>query len=45
MIDTGDEQQDRTLVHSPSAVSDIPIRNISVNPFQPRTSFDEEALE
>ena len=44
MIDTGDERQDRTLVQSPSAVSDIPIRNISVNPFQPRSSFDEEAL-
>jgi len=44
LIDTGDEQQERTLVNSPSAVSEISIRNISVNPFQPRTSFDEEAL-
>ncbi len=43
LIDVGDEQ-DRTLVHSASAISEIPIRNISVNPFQPRTSFDEEAL-
>jgi len=44
LIDTGEEQQDRTLVQSPSAVSEISIRNISVNPFQPRSSFDEEAL-
>ncbi len=44
MIDTGEEQTERTLIHSPSAVSEIPVRNISVNPFQPRTTFDEEAL-
>jgi len=44
LIDTGEEQQDRTLVQSPSAVSEISIRNISVNPFQPRSSFDEESL-
>ncbi|TFH25415.1 MAG: ParB/RepB/Spo0J family partition protein, partial [Bacteroidia bacterium] len=44
LIDVGDDQQDGALYHSPSAVSEIPISNISVNPFQPRTSFDEEAL-
>jgi ParB family transcriptional regulator, chromosome partitioning protein len=44
LIDVGDEQQNQTLVHSPSAVNEIPIKNIAVNPFQPRTSFDEEAL-
>lgn len=44
LIDVGDEQQDRALLHSPSAISDIPLKNIEVNPFQPRTSFDEEAL-
>jgi len=44
LIDVGDEQQDRSLLHSPSAVSEIPLNNISVNPFQPRTSFDEESL-
>ena len=43
LIDVSDDQ-DRQLVHSPSAVSEIPVRNISVNPFQPRTSFDEETL-
>ena len=32
------------MLHSPSAVNEIPLRSISVNPFQPRTSFDEEAL-
>lgn len=45
MIDVGDEKQDRPLLHSPSAVSEIPLNNISVNPFQPRTSFDEETLQ
>jgi ParB family chromosome partitioning protein len=44
LIDVGDEQLDRSLLHSPSAVSEIPLNNISVNPFQPRTSFDEESL-
>ncbi|MEA3460936.1 MAG: ParB/RepB/Spo0J family partition protein, partial [Bacteroidota bacterium] len=44
LIDVSEEQQDRSLVHSPSAVSEILIKNISVNPFQPRTSFDEESL-
>jgi ParB family chromosome partitioning protein len=44
LIDVGDEQRDRPLVHSASAISEIPIRNISVNPFQPRTSFNEDAL-
>jgi len=44
LIDVGDDQQERGLLHSASAVSEIPLKNISVNPFQPRTSFDEEAL-
>jgi ParB family chromosome partitioning protein len=41
----GAESQDRELIHSPSAVNEIPLKNISLNPFQPRTSFDEEALQ
>ncbi len=44
LIDVSDVQQDRQLLHSPSAVSEIPLKSISVNPSQPRTSFDEEAL-
>jgi ParB family chromosome partitioning protein len=44
LIDVNDDQQERSLVHSPSAVSEILITNISLNPFQPRTSFDEESL-
>ena len=44
LIDVGEEQDDRSLLHSPSAVNEIPIKSISVNPFQPRTSFDEESL-
>ena len=44
LIDVSDDQQERQLLHSPSAVSEIPLKNISMNPFQPRTSFDEEAL-
>jgi len=45
LIETGEGQQDRTLVQAASSVNEISIRNISVNPFQPRTSFDEEALD
>jgi len=44
LIDVGEEQENRSLLHSPSAVNEIPIKNISANPFQPRTSFDEESL-
>ena len=44
LIDVPEDQQDRQLLHSPSAVNEIPIKSISMNPFQPRTSFDEEAL-
>jgi ParB family chromosome partitioning protein len=44
LIDVPEDKQDRQLLHSPSAVNEIPIKNISVNPFQPRISFDEEAL-
>lgn len=43
MIDVS-EDQDRELIHSPSAVNEIPVKSIDVNPFQPRTSFDEESL-
>ncbi|HDS06180.1 MAG TPA: ParB/RepB/Spo0J family partition protein [Bacteroides sp.] len=38
------DDSNRELIHSPSAVSEIPVKNISSNPFQPRTTFDEEAL-
>lgn len=44
LIEVGEEQQDQSLIHSPSAVNEILIKNISVNPFQPRTSFDEDSL-
>ena len=44
LIDINEEQDDRDLIHSPSAVNEIPLKSISVNPFQPRTSFDEESL-
>jgi len=43
LIDVSDEQ-DRELVHSPSMVNEIPLKAITVNPFQPRTSFDEESM-
>ena len=43
LIEVSDENE-RELIRAASAVSEIPIRNISANPFQPRTSFDEEAL-
>ena len=44
LIDVGEEQEGRSLLHSPSAVNEISIKSISNNPFQPRTSFDEEAM-
>jgi len=44
LIDVNEEHLDRGLLHSPSAVSEILIKNITLNPFQPRTSFDEETL-
>ena len=44
LIEINEDQQERNLVHSSSAVSEILLKNISVNPFQPRTSFDEESL-
>ena len=44
LIEVGDEQDERSLLHSPSAINEIAIKSISVNPFQPRTSFDEESL-
>ena len=44
LIDVGEEQDERSLLHSPSTINEIPIKGISVNPFQPRTSFDEESM-
>ena len=38
------EDQDRELVRSASNVNEIPVKNISANPFQPRASIDEESL-
>ncbi len=43
LIDVPEDQQ-RDLIHSPSAVNEIPLNNIAVNPFQPRTHFDEDTL-
>jgi ParB family chromosome partitioning protein len=43
LIDVPEDQQ-RELIHSPSAVNEIPLNNIAVNPFQPRTHFDEDAM-
>jgi ParB family chromosome partitioning protein len=44
LIDVNEEQHERSLVHSSSAVSEILIKSITLNPFQPRASFDEESL-
>jgi len=43
LIDVPEDQQ-RELIHSPSAVNEIPLSNITVNPFQPRTHFDENTM-
>jgi len=45
LIDVNEDQQERSLVRSPSAVSEILLKNITVNPFQPRSSFDEESMK
>ncbi|MEZ5070592.1 MAG: ParB/RepB/Spo0J family partition protein [Bacteroidales bacterium] len=45
LIDTGNDQERPLVQQTGSAVSEILIKNISVNPFQPRTHFDEESLE
>jgi ParB family chromosome partitioning protein len=44
LIEGADDNQERELIHSPAAVNEVPLHRIAVNPFQPRTSFDEEAL-
>jgi ParB family chromosome partitioning protein len=43
LIDTSDSTE-RELIHSPSAVNEVPVKNVDMNPFQPRTSFDEESM-
>ncbi len=43
LIDAGDGQT-RELAHAVAAVSEIPVRNIALNPFQPRSSFDGDSM-
>jgi len=43
LIQESDERE-RELVQSPSTVNDISLKSIAVNPYQPRTFFDEEAI-
>jgi len=43
LIDVSDES-DKQLIRGAAAVNEIPVDNITENPFQPRSSFDEEAL-
>lgn len=44
LIELPEDQQTRQQLHSPSTISEIALKSISVNPFNPRTSFDEDAL-
>jgi len=44
LIDQSGEAS-RELIKSAAAANEIPIQSIEANPFQPRTSFDEESLE
>ena len=44
LIEVADES-DRELIKAAAAVNDIPLKNIEANPFQPRTHFNEEALD
>ena len=43
LIETQEDSK-RELVHSPSMVNEIPLKNIAVNPYQPRTFFDEDSM-
>jgi ParB family chromosome partitioning protein len=44
LIDQGDDDA-RELIKLAAAANEIPVNSIEANPFQPRTNFDEEALE
>lgn len=44
LIEVSDDS-DNQLIRGAAAVNEIPLGNISENPFQPRSTFDEEALE
>ena len=35
---------DQDMMRSPDAINDIALKDIEVNPWQPRTNFDEEAM-
>lgn len=43
--DSNDAENEAVLPAAPSSISEIPVGEIEVNPFQPRTDFDQEALE
>ena len=42
LIDDADKHRE---VPSSSSINEIPVENIEANPFQPRTNFDESALQ
>lgn len=44
LIDVSDES-DRQLIRAAAAINEIPVNNIIANPYQPRSSFDETALD
>ncbi|PID91057.1 MAG: chromosome partitioning protein ParB [Bacteroidetes bacterium] len=44
LIDVSEENEKPLVQHVSAPVSEILIRNIELNPFQPRTHFDEDAL-
>jgi ParB family chromosome partitioning protein len=39
------EERDITNISSGASINEIPLEQIEVNPFQPRTDFDKQALE
>jgi ParB family chromosome partitioning protein len=39
------EGADRDMRNAPDAINEIPVKDIESNPWQPRSSFDEESLE
>ena len=44
LIEVSDES-DKELIRGAAAVNEIPLGNITVNPFQPRSTFDEDAID
>lgn len=43
--DSPAQEQEENLVREVSSINEIPLSDIEVNPYQPRTDFDQQAIE